>query len=238
MIDLRLDRKVRQRVDASDIVQEVLVDAHRRLDEYLQNPSMPFLLWLRSITKDRIIDAHRRHRVSAKRSVDREQPLAALGGSEQSTIDLAAEIADEELTPAAAAAMGELQIRFETAIHQLGEQDQEIVLMRHFEGLSNQEIAEILQLTEPAASMRYLRAIRRLRSLLSETLHGMSTTRVGCESVSNPWACRCGPTHSILGTANLGMVLLGTVPDWFFVADSVRAWADQRPYCLLAERPC
>jgi RNA polymerase sigma-70 factor (ECF subfamily) len=167
MVELRLDRKVRRRVDASDVVQEALVDANRRLDEYLNNPTMPFLLWLRNITRDRIIDAHRRHRVSAKRSVDREQPLVSVGGMDESTVDLAGEIADEHLTPAAAATMSELHVRFESAINRLGEQDQEIILMRHFEHMTNQEIAEMLQLTEPAASMRYLRAMKRLRELLS-----------------------------------------------------------------------
>ena len=167
MIELRLDRRIQQRVDASDVVQDVLVDANRRLEEYMQDPKMPFLLWLRHIARDRIIDAHRRHRGSAKRSVDREQPIFPYVGNDPSTAQWAMEIADQERTPAEAATMHELQTRFEAAIEQLGEADQEIILMRHFEHLSNQEVAETLGLTEPAASMRYLRAIRRLRELLA-----------------------------------------------------------------------
>ena len=169
MVAMRLDRKIQTRIDASDIVQEVLVEANRRLDRYLNDPVMPFHLWLRHMAKDRIIDAHRRHRASAKRSVDKEQPLLAGGGMDRSTMELAALITDREATPAAAATMQELQARFEAAIAQLGEQDQEIVLMRHFEHLTNQETAQALELTEPAASMRYLRAMRRLRALLSES---------------------------------------------------------------------
>ena len=168
MVAMRLDRKIQGRVDASDIVQEVMIEANRRLQDYLENPVMPFHLWLRHMAKDRLIDAHRRHRGSAKRSVDREQPMVAMGGMEQSTMELARHLADAEMTPAAAATMGEMQKRFEAAINQLGEQDQEIVLMRHFEHLSNQEAAQALGLTEPAASMRYLRAMRRLRTLLGE----------------------------------------------------------------------
>lgn len=168
MVAMRLDRKIQTRIDASDIVQEVLVEANRRLDKYLENPVMPFHLWLRHMAKDRIIDAHRRHRASAKRSVDKEQPLLAAGGMDRSTMELAALISDREATPAAAATMQELQARFEAAIAQLGEQDQEIVLMRHFEHLTNQETAQALELTEPAASMRYLRAMRRLRTLLTD----------------------------------------------------------------------
>jgi RNA polymerase sigma-70 factor (ECF subfamily) len=166
MIDMRLDRRIRQRVDASDVVQDVLIDAHRRIGDYLTNPVMPFHLWLRQMAQDRLIDAHRRHRDAARRSLDREQPLVIAGTDDRSTIELAAQIWDRELTPAAAATVRELQERFAAAVEQLDEQDREVVLMRHFEQLSNSEVAEALGLSPPAASMRYLRAMRRLRELL------------------------------------------------------------------------
>ena len=168
MIDLRMDRRLRQRVDASDIVQDVLIDANRRLADYLKDPSMPFHLWLRQMAQDRLIDAHRRHRVAAKRSVDREQPLAARPALDRSTMELAAQLCDQERTPAAAAEWNELQLLFRQALDQLDEQDREVVLMRHFEKLSNSEVAQALELTPPAASMRYLRAVRRLRTILAE----------------------------------------------------------------------
>jgi RNA polymerase sigma-70 factor (ECF subfamily) len=168
MVQMRLDQKIQRRVDVSDVVQDVLVEANRRLADYLANPVMPFHLWLRQIARDRIIDAHRRHRASARRSVDREQPIVAQGGVDQSTIELIAQLCDGELTPAAAATQHELARRVEAAIAELGEQDAEILLMRHYEQLSNQEVAQALGLTEPAASMRYLRAVRRLRAMLVE----------------------------------------------------------------------
>lgn len=167
MVRMRLDQKILRRVDVSDVVQDVLVEANRRLQDYLQNPGMSFHLWIRQITQDRIIDAHRRHRASAKRSVDREQVLAPQG-EDQSSIILAAQLCDPELTPAAAATQREMARQVEQAITQLAEPDYEIVVMRHYEQLTNQEAAQALGLTEPAASMRYLRAIRRLRSLLGE----------------------------------------------------------------------
>lgn len=166
MVQMRLDRKIQRRVDVSDVVQDVMVEANRRLANYLKEPAMPFHLWLRQIAKDRIIDAHRRHRVSAKRSVDREQPLAAPAGMDRSTMELAAQLRDPELTPAARATQQELAVHVEQALTQLGEQDCEIIVMRHYEQLSNQEVSEALGLSEPAASMRYLRAVRRLRELL------------------------------------------------------------------------
>ena len=169
MVQMRLDHKIRRRVDVSDVVQDVMIEANRRLRDYLANPVMPFHLWLRHIAKDRIIDAHRRHRGSQKRSVDREQALAVPAANDRSTMELAAHLCDGELTPGAAATQRELAKRVEAAITKLGEQDGEIIIMRHYEQLSNQEVAQALGLSEPAASMRYLRAIRRLRAMLGES---------------------------------------------------------------------
>jgi RNA polymerase sigma-70 factor (ECF subfamily) len=73
------------------------------------------------------------------------------------------------MTPATAAAQREIAVKVEGVIQQLNDQDREIILMRHYEHLTNHEIAESLNLNPPAASMRYLRALRRLRSLLEET---------------------------------------------------------------------
>ena len=167
MIDLRMDQLLKRRVDASDIVQEVMIEANRRLQTYLQDPVMPFHLWLRQMAKDRLIDAHRRHRGAARRTLDREQTQVA-NFTGESSLDLLAQLRDQELTPAAAATWHELQRRFKTACHQLDPQDQEIVLMRHFEHLSNAEAATALNLSPQAASMRYLRAIRRLREVIHD----------------------------------------------------------------------
>ena len=166
MIQLRLDQRLMQRMDVSDVIQDVLIEANRRLADYLNNPAIPFHLWIRQIAKDRIIDAHRRHRVSAKRSIDREQPQPGKGPFDQSTIELANQFRDQALTPAAAATQRELAQQIESAVQMLRENDREIILMRHYEQLNNQEIAQSLGLTEPAASMRYLRALKRLREII------------------------------------------------------------------------
>jgi RNA polymerase sigma-70 factor, ECF subfamily len=166
MIDRRMDRAVQRRVDASDIVQDVMVEANRRLGDYLANPTMPFGLWLRHMARDRLIDAHRRHRVAGSRSVDKEVPLVAGEASDRSEADLAAHLTDRELTPAAAATWHELERRFAAAVEKLDEADRQIVLLRHFEHLSTAEAAEVLGLSKPATGMRYLRAMRRLRGFL------------------------------------------------------------------------
>ena len=166
MIQLRLDQRLMQRMDVSDVIQDVLIEANRRLTDYLNNPVIPFHLWIRQIAKDRIIDAHRRHRVSAKRSIDREQPQPGKGPFDRSTIELANQFRDQALTPAAAATQRELAQQIESAVQMLREHDREIILMRHYEQLDNKEIAQSLGLTEPAASMRYLRALKRLREII------------------------------------------------------------------------
>jgi RNA polymerase sigma-70 factor (ECF subfamily) len=174
MIGLRLDRALSRRVDASDVVQDVLLRANQRLAEYLRNPSMPFHLWLRQIARDQVIDAHRRHRQAAKRTLDRERalataPAAAVGGDgDRSALDLAAQLRDPAPTPAAQALRRELRGRFESALGRLDEDDREIILLRHFERLSNSEAALALGLSEAAAGMRHLRALRRLRAILGE----------------------------------------------------------------------
>src|SRR5437867_392700 len=84
----RLDAVLARRVDASDIVQDVLLEASRRLKDYLNNPALPFSLWLRHLARDRIIDAHRRHRVAQRRSLDREQPLAPGAAGEDSSAEV------------------------------------------------------------------------------------------------------------------------------------------------------
>jgi RNA polymerase sigma-70 factor (ECF subfamily) len=166
MIDQRMDRVIERRVDASDIVQDVMIEANRRLGDYLANPTMPFRLWLRHMARDRLIDAHRRHRVAASRSLDREVPLAVPAAGDHSQADLIGQVADRELTPAAAATWHELERRFAAAVELLDEADRQIVLLRHFEHLSTAEAADALGLSKPAAGMRYLRAMRRLRILL------------------------------------------------------------------------
>lgn len=166
VVDLRMDPVLGRRVDASDIVQDVLIEANQRLVEYLKNPTMPFHLWLRHLAQDRIIDTHRRHRLAQRRSVDREQPINPPAWADESSQSLVAQLMDTERTPASEAIQTELARKLANAINELSQDDREIILLRHQEQHSNQDVATLLGLTEAAASMRYLRALRRLRAVL------------------------------------------------------------------------
>jgi RNA polymerase sigma-70 factor (ECF subfamily) len=171
MIGLRLDPALAARVDASDVVQDVLIEAHRRLQDYLKNPSLPFHLWLRHIAKDHIIDAHRHERLAQRRSVDREQSMNAGHGGD-SSLEWAAQFFDGEMTPASAAMRVEMERRVQESIQKLPDDDRDIILMRYVEQLSNQDVASALGLSEAAASMRCLRAVRKLQTLLTTPEEG------------------------------------------------------------------
>jgi RNA polymerase sigma-70 factor (ECF subfamily) len=170
MVRCRLNQGVARRVDASDIVQDALLTASRRLAEYLQSPKIPFHAWIRQITKDRLADVYRRE-LADKRNVGREQ---ATGVIDHSSLNPLAQARDHQLTPAATLLRKEFAERFQAAVDQLDDGDREIILMRHAEQLTNSQAAEALGLSEPAAGMRYLRALRKLKSILGETQSAVS----------------------------------------------------------------
>lgn len=166
MVDLRLDPALARRIDASDIVQDVMIEATQRLRDYLKKPDMPFHLWLRHLAQDRIIDAHRRHRGAQRRSIDREQAITKPAWAEDSSASLVSQLVDTERTPATEAIRAELERKLTAAVNKLPDGDRDMILMRHTEQLSNQDVAKALGLTEAAASMRYLRSLRRLKQIL------------------------------------------------------------------------
>lgn len=164
LVRMRMDPRLARRVDASDVVQDALLVAHRRLADYLDGNEMPFHLWIRRIALDRLIDAHRRHREADKRSLDREASVL----DERSTAELFGAVTAGEPTPGAAAVRAELLRRFSDAVAKLPDTDREILLMRHFEHLGNRDAARALGLSDAAAAMRYLRALEKLRAALKE----------------------------------------------------------------------
>jgi RNA polymerase sigma-70 factor (ECF subfamily) len=160
-IDLRLDRRLRKRLDVSDVLQETYLEALRRLPAYLQQPPAAFGLWLRWLARDRLLVLHRQHLGTDRRSLRRELPLPPADSSTQFVEALAG-----NTSPSQAIAALEVAERLRQALEQLDEDEREVILMRHFEHLGNQEIAWLLGLSESAAHKRYARALLRLRGLL------------------------------------------------------------------------
>jgi RNA polymerase sigma-70 factor (subfamily 1) len=166
MIAARLDAALERRVDASDVVQDALLVASKRIAEFLAEPRIPFALWLRRIARDRLAEQVRRHHAAGRRALAREQGIASGAFRDASSLDLLEQLVDPRRTPAASLIRRELLARFGDALARLDEDDQEIVLLRHGEQLSNHAVAELLGLSDAAAGMRYLRALRRLREAL------------------------------------------------------------------------
>jgi RNA polymerase sigma-70 factor (ECF subfamily) len=163
LVELRLDPRLRSRLDPSDIVQETHLEALKRLHTYLEAPALPFRLWLRQIAVDRALKARRQHLGTARRALSREVPLP-----ERSSLVLARQLLTSGSTPSQQLNHQELARRLRHAVTQLPEADRTIVVMRHFEGLSNQEAACLLGIDPATASKRHGRAMLRLHGILFE----------------------------------------------------------------------
>ena len=161
VVGLRLDAAIRSRVDPSDVVQDAYLEAHRRFGNYVQSPALPFRLWLRQIACDESMKAHRRHRQTAKRSVDREIALP-----EQSSMLLARRLQGMMSSPSQKVQRKETAKLIREAIQQLSPHERDVVIMRHYEGLSNQEIGILLDVEPATVSKRHGRAMLRLHEIL------------------------------------------------------------------------
>ena len=174
MVALRLDSRLRGRVDPSDVLQEACLDAARRLPEYRKNPTMPFFLWLRFLAGQRLVDEHRKHLGAAARDAGREISLYHGALPETSSAALAAHLLGRLTTPSQAAIRAERKIRLQEALNSLDPIDREVLALRHFEELSNGEAAAVLGLDKSAASKRYARALIRLKDVLASLPGGLN----------------------------------------------------------------
>ncbi|QEH38724.1 ECF RNA polymerase sigma factor SigW [Aquisphaera giovannonii] len=164
MVAVRLDGRLSRRIDPSDIVQETLMEADRRLDDYLRDRPIPFPAWLRRIAGDRIVDAHRAHVGSRKRSVTREAAAAPL--PDESSMALIRRILADDTSPTDRLIRDEDLESVRAAIDSLSPKDREVLVMRHLERLSTSEIGEAIGVGEGAVKVRLLRALIRLRARL------------------------------------------------------------------------
>jgi RNA polymerase sigma-70 factor, ECF subfamily len=173
MVTLRLDRRVQGRVDASDVIQDAYLDASNRLADYVKNPEMPFFLWLRYLVGQRILDQHRRHLGAQARDAGREVSLYHGAMPETTTAALAAHLLGRMTTPSQAAIRAERKIRLQEALNSMDLLDREVLVLRHYEQLSNGEAALVLGLDKSAASKRYARALIRLKDVLTHMPGGL-----------------------------------------------------------------
>jgi RNA polymerase sigma-70 factor (ECF subfamily) len=161
MVRLRMGPTLQRRLDVSDVLQEAYLDAARKASDYVQQPKVIFYVWLRGVVQERLMILQRRHLGTKCRAATREIPLPA-----ESSALLARQLMVPGSTPSQKLIKHELQRRVQHALSELDADDREVILMRHFEGMSNVEVAQSLGIGESGSTMRYGRALRRLKETL------------------------------------------------------------------------
>jgi RNA polymerase sigma-70 factor (ECF subfamily) len=167
MVEMRLDRRVQGRIDASDVIQDAYVEVVTRLAEFLREPRLPLFLWLRLVVGERLMKLHRRHLGAQMRDAGLEVSLyrGALPGA--SSAALAAQLLGKHTSPTQAATRAERLLRLQEALNALDPMDREVLSLRHFEDLTLVETAQVLEISEAAAAKRYIRALRRLKGIMA-----------------------------------------------------------------------
>jgi RNA polymerase sigma-70 factor (ECF subfamily) len=167
MVRLRLNRRLQGRVDPSDVLQEAYLEVSKHFDEFVKSPPMPFFLWLRYITGQKLIALHRRHLGAHMRDAEMELSLYRGALPQASSVSLAAQLLGRITSASHAAIRAETQVRVQESLNRMEPIDREVLALRHFEMLSNAEVAQVLGISKTAASNRYVRALTRLKEMLS-----------------------------------------------------------------------
>jgi RNA polymerase sigma-70 factor (ECF subfamily) len=177
MVALRLDGRLHGRLDPSDVVQDVFLEATAHLAEYAREPRMTFFLWLRGITGNKLLELHRRHLGTRMRDASQEVALYRGRLPATSSAALAAQLLGRETQPSEAAARAERKFLLQEALNGMDPIDREVLALRHFEQLSTAEAAAELGITEAAAAKRYVRALKRLKQILQSRPGGLEGVR-------------------------------------------------------------
>lgn len=173
MVELRMDPSLKPRVGASDVLQEAYLEISGRVEAYLQDPRMPFFLWIRFITAQRLLKTYRFHAGAQKRSVHQEAKSPMAAGPAVTSIAIVDHLAASGITPSLVMVKDETRSRLVEALDAMNPLDREVLVLRNFEGLSNAEAASTLQIPMNTASKRYVRALKRMGQILK----GLGTTR-------------------------------------------------------------
>jgi RNA polymerase sigma-70 factor, ECF subfamily len=174
MVAMRLDPRLRGRVDASDVIQEGYLEAMKRLEEFIKDPTVPFYIWLRFLVGQQVQEQHRRHLGTSGRDVGREVSLYRGTMPGVRTGALADRLLGKLTSPSHAAVRAERKLRLQKALNRMDPLDREILVLRHYEQMTNGNAAAALGLNESAASKRYTRALERLKEILAALPGGLS----------------------------------------------------------------
>ena len=168
MVRVRLDRRLQGRLEPADVLQDAYLDVARRFPEYRADPALPFFLWLRLLTGQRLVDLHRQHLGAKMRDAGLEVSIYRGDFPRASSASLAELLLGRLTTASRAAIRAETQLRVQEALNAMDPTDREVLVLRHFEMLSNEETAQVLGLKPSAASNRHIRALKRLKEILAQ----------------------------------------------------------------------
>jgi RNA polymerase sigma-70 factor (ECF subfamily) len=175
MVEIRLDARLRGRVDASDVIQDAYIDISGRLEEYLRDPKLPLFLWMRLVVGDRLVRLHRHHLGTQMRDAALEVTIYRGALPAASSAALAAQLLGKQTSPSQAAVRVERMLRLQEALNALDSTDREVLSLRHFEELTFGEVAQVLGIKESTAAKRYFRALKRLKSTLDAMPGGLDS---------------------------------------------------------------
>ena len=167
MVNFRMDPRLHGRVDADDVLQESWMSAVQRIDHFLSDASRSIFVWFRLITSQTLIDIHRRHLGTQKRNAAAEFSIHGGWASSSTSFSLSHHLLGHLTSPSQAVLREELSQTLKTALDSMNDIDREVLALRHFEQLTNRETAQIIGISEQAASDRYIRALGRLKSVLT-----------------------------------------------------------------------
>ena len=167
MIAFRMDPRLHGRIDADDVLQEAWLSAVQRIDHFLIDASRSIFVWFRLIASQTLVDIHRRHLGTQKRNAGQEFSIDRGWSSSSTSTSLSFHLMDHLTTPSEAALKEEMSLKLNEALADMKEMDREVLALRHFEQLTNREAAQVLGISEQAASDRYIRALSRLKSTMT-----------------------------------------------------------------------
>ena len=167
MVNFRMNQRLRGRVDADDVLQEAFINASQRMEHFLSDASRSVFIWLRLIVSQTLVDVHRRHLMTQMRDANREFSIQSGWSSESTSFSLSFHLLGHLTSPSQAALRVELSQQLSAALSTVTAVDREVLALRHFEELSNSETAQVLNMSEQAASIRYIRALTRLKGVMS-----------------------------------------------------------------------
>ncbi len=168
MVRLRLDRRLQGRVDPSDVLQDAYLDASRRLPSFSEKENLPFFLWLRLVVGQKLTDLHRHHLGVQQRDAGRDVSIYRGPMPQATSFALAAQLLGKMTSPSRAAMRAESKLQIQEALNAMDPIDREVLTLRHFEMLTNAEAAKVLEISQAAASNRYVRALKRMKEILEE----------------------------------------------------------------------